>query len=282
MKRIALALSFGLVAALASAQTEGVADYKISGGAVKGTGKVYFTKTGYRVEWNMDVSGDAARRGGRGPREMKMTMFGKLSEPDVVYTVNDDTKTWSSWNTKDAQEEAAKSKTKYTVERLGADKVGGFACQNARIKSSTGSEMEVCVTKDLAAPAGWLSSMNRRQGGGGAWWAAMREAGVDGFPVRWVTKGEGRTGETTTMEMTKFERKSVPASMFEVPAGYQKSDTMSVGMSPEQKKEMDDAFKNMTPEQKKQMEEAMKNMTPEQRKQFEEMMKQHGQGPDKN
>lgn len=281
MRRIALALSFGFVAALASAQTEGVADYRISGGAVNGTGKLYFTKTGYRVEWNMDVSGDAARRGGKGPREMKMTMFGKASDPDVVYTVNDETKTWSSWNTKDAQDEAAKSKTKYTVERLGADKVAGFACQNARIKSSTGTEMEVCVTKELAAPAGWLTSMNRHRGADGSWTNAMREAGVDGFPIRWITKGEGRTGETTTMEMTKFEKKSVAASMFEVPAGYQKSDAMSVGMSPEQKKQVDDAFKNMTPEQRKQMEEAMKNMTPEQRKQFEEMMKQHGAQPQK-
>jgi hypothetical protein len=282
MKRFSLAASMLLVAALASAQTEGVADYKISGGAVNGTGRLYFTKTGYRVEWNMDVSGDAARRGGKGPREMKMTMFGKASDPDVVYTVNDETKTWSSWNTKDAQAEAEKSKTTYTVERLGTDKVAGFDCQNARIKSSAGSVMEVCVTRQLAAPAGWLSAVNRNRGGGASWAKELHDAGVDGFPIRWVTKGEGRTGETVTMEMTKYEKKSVPASMFEVPAGYQKSDAMSVGMSPEQKKKVDDAFQNMTPEQRKQMEEAMKNMTPEQRKQFEEMMKQHGAQPPKD
>jgi uncharacterized protein DUF4412 len=264
MKRSMLTLATMLLAAVTFGQTEGVADYKITGQSVNGTGHLAFSNAGYRVEWNMDVSKDAARRGGRGPREMKMTMFGKASEPDVVYTVNDETKTYSSWNTKDAQSEAAKSKTKYTVERLGTDTVAGFKCQNARIKSSEGSEMEVCATKDLAAPAGWLSAVNRDRGAGGSWAKALRDAGVDGFPVRWVTKGEGRTGGTVTMEMTKFEKKSVAASSFEVPAGYQKSDAMSVGMSPEQKKEMD---------------EAMKNMTPEQRKQFEEMMKQHGQKP---
>jgi len=265
MKKIGLAASIVLAAATALAQTEGVADYKISGESVNGTGRLYFSKVGYRVEWNMDVSRDA-HRGAGGPREMKMTMFGKLSEPDVVYTLNDETKSWSTWNTKQARDEASKSKPKYTVEKLGADSVAGFACQNARIKSSRGSVMEVCATKELAVPAGWLSAMNRQHGDDGSWIAAMREAGVDGFPIRWVTKGEGRTG-TITMEMTKFEKKAVPASSFEVPAGYQKSDSLSVGMSPEQKKQMD---------------EALKNMTPEQRKQYEEMMKKYGQAPPKD
>jgi hypothetical protein len=91
---------------------------------------------------------------------------------------------------------------------------------------------------------------------------AVREAGMDGFPIRWATKGEHGNG--LTMEMTKFEKKSVPASAFEIPADYKKSSAMSVGMSPEQRKQMD---------------EALKNMTPEQRKQYEEMMKQHGQQP---
>jgi len=263
MKRVFLAASLCLAAAVAIGQSEGVADYKISGGSMNGTGRLSFSKAGYRVEWTMDVSEDAARRGGRGPKEMKMTMFGKASEPDVVYTVNDATKTWSSWSTKDAQERAEKAKTTYTVERLGTDKVAGFECQNARIKSSTGSVTEVCVTKELSAPAGWLSSMNRNRGAGGSWTNGLREAGIDGFPIRWATKGEGR-GESVTMEMTKFERKTIPASAFQVPAGYEKSDAMSVGMSPEQKKQLD---------------EALKNMTPEQRKQYEEMMKQHGQQP---
>jgi len=261
VKKTLLALSSLLVATMAAAQSEGVADYRISSESMKGTSRVSFSKVGYRLEWTMEVSEDAARRGGRGPKEMKMTMFGKVAEPDVVYTINDETKTWSSWNMKDAQAEAAKSKKKYTVERLGADTVAGFACQNARIKSSEGSEMEVCVTKELIGPAGWLSAVHRDQPGGASWTTALREAGVDGFPIRWVTKGEG-SGGNVTMEMTKFERKSIPASSFEVPAGYTKSDAMSVGM---------------TAEQKKQMDEALKNMTPEQRRQYEEMMKKYGQ-----
>jgi hypothetical protein len=262
MKRTSLILASMLLAAAAAlAQTEGVADYRITGESMKGTGRLTFSKAGYRADWNVDVSGDSARHGGKAPREMKMSMLGKAAEPDVVYTINDETKTYSSWSTKNAQDK--QSTAKYTVEKLGADTVAGFACQNARIKSSQGADMEVCVTKDVAAPAGWLSAVNRDRGAGASWTKALRDAGVDGFPIRWVTKGDGHGG-SVTMEMTKFERKSVPASTFEVPAGYQKSDPMSVGMSPEQKKQMD---------------EALKNMTPEQRKQYEEMMKQHGQQP---
>jgi hypothetical protein len=263
MNRLALTASMLLAAAAALAQTEGVADYKISGPSMNGTGRLSFSKAGFRADWNMDVSKDAARRGGRGPREMKTTMVGKLSEPDVVYTVNDETKSYAVWNTKEAREEAAKSKEKYTVEKLGADTVAGFACQNARIKSSSGSQMEVCATKEIAAPASWLSAMNRRTGGGG-FMGALRDSGVEGFPIRWVTKDDH--GGAITMEMTKFEKKPVPASTFEIPAGYEKRDAMSVGMSAEQRKQMDDALKNMTPEQ---------------RKQYEEMMKKYGQAPPK-
>lgn len=278
MNRVALTASMLLAAAAALAQTEGVADYRISGPSMKGTGRMSMSRAGYRAEWTMDVSGDSTRRGGRGPREMKTTMMGKLSEPDLVYTINDETKSYSVWDTKATREEAAKSKEKYTVERLGSDTVAGFACQNVRITSSNGTKMDVCATKEIAAPASWLSSMDRRTGGGG-FMNAMRDAGVDGFPVRWVTKDT--RGGTITMEITKFEKKSVPASTFEIPAGYEKRDGMSVGMSADQRKQMDDAFKDMTPEQRRQMEEAMKNMTPEQRKQLEEMTKQHGQDPNR-
>lgn len=263
MKKILLALGTLFVASLGLAQTEGVADYKLTGESMTGTGRMYVSKAGYRVEWNMELS-DSARRG-RGPRDMKTTIVGKLSEPDVVYMVNDESKTYSTFNTKEARDEAARSREKYTVEKLGTETVAGFSCQNARLKSTSGTEMEVCLTRDLSVPPGWLSAMNRPGGGGGGGWSALRDAGIEGLPVRWTTKpSRGAHGGPVTMELTKFEKKSVPASTFEVPAGYKKTDAMSVGMSPEQRRQMD---------------EALKNMTPEQRKQYEEMMKQHGQSP---
>jgi len=263
VKKTLFVLCALLVASLGAAQTEGIADYKLTGESMTGTGRMYISKAGYRVEWNMELS-DSARRG-RGPHDMKTTILGKLSDPDVVYMVNDASKTYSTFNAKEARDEVARSKEKYTVERLGTQTVAGFSCQDARLKSTSGTEMEVCLTRDLSVPAGWLSAMNRPGGGAGGGWSALRDAGIEGLPVRWTTKpSRGGRGGPVTMEMTKFEKKSVPASTFEIPAGYTKSDAMSVGMSPEQKRQMD---------------EALKNMTPEQRKQYEDMMKRRAQPP---
>jgi len=267
MKRLMLTLASILTAALASAQTEGVADFKMtSGESMQGTGRMYFAKGGYRSDWSMeaDASGSRSKSKGGKAATTKLSMIGRASEPDVVYMVNDETKSYTVWDAKKARDEASKSKDKYTIERLGTDTVGGISCQNVRVKSSNGADMEVCMAKDIAAPAGWLSAMGRNAGGA-SWVGEMHAAGVDGFPIRWITRS-GRS-EKTTMELTKFERKAVPASTFAIPAGYEKTDPMSVGLNSEQRKQLDDA---------------MSQMTPEQRKQVEEMMKQHGQPTPRN
>jgi len=258
MKRLMLILASMLIAALASAQTEGIADFKMtSGDSMQGTGRMYFAKGGYRSDWSMVASGSKSKSGKTAGT--RLSMIGRASEPDVVYMVNDETKSYTVWDAKKARDEASKSKDKYTVQRLGTETVAGISCQNARVKSSNGVDMEVCMAKDIAAPAGWLSAMSH-SGGGSSWVSEMHAAGVDGFPVRWITHS-GR-GEATTMELTRFERKAVPASTFAIPAGYEKTDAMSVGLSADQRKQLDDA---------------MAKMTPEQRRQMEEMMKQHGQ-----
>ena len=59
-------------------------------------------------------------------------------------------------------------------------------------------------------------------------------------------------------ELVKAEKRALPASTFEVPAGYKETSMMGTMMSPEQQKQMEDAMKNMTPEQRKMMEEMMK------------------------
>ena len=73
------------------------------------------------------------------------------------------------------------------------------------------------------------------------------------FPLRMVSHGGG-------MEATKVEKKALPDSLFEVPAGYTKMDGPSPslrGLSPEQNKAVMDGMKNMTPEQKAMMEKIM-------------------------
>jgi len=76
------------------------------------------------------------------------------------------------------------------------------------------------------------------------------------------------------MEVVKIDKKSLPASTFEIPADYTKSEgglmDMMGGMSGPQ---ADEANKKMGEAQQR-MQEALKNMSPEQREMIEKMMKQ--------
>jgi FlaG/FlaF family flagellin (archaellin) len=274
MKRILAFATLVLAAATASAQFEGQADFKITTNAGKdqtmnGTGKMFVTRSAYRSEFEMKMTDTEGRKSGA-PARMKMTMFAKASEPDKLYMLNDENKTYSIWDTAKFRDDAKKRpKETYTVKKLGKDTVAGLSCQNALLTSSKGDEIEACVSSELGASTEWLSAMNRRDGGSGSWIEALRGAGLEGFPVRWSTRGRGSKDATTTMELTRVERRTVPVSLFQVPSGYKQTDAAMGGLTPEQEKAMSDA--------KAQMNEALKDMTPEQRRQYEEMMKSLGQ-----
>ena len=105
---------------------------------------------------------------------------------------------------------------------------------------------------------------------------ALKDAGADGLPLKSITTtGDGAI---VTMEVVKVNKKALPASTFELPAGYTKSEggmmDMMGGMSGPQ---ADEARKKLGDAQK-QMEDAMKNMTPEQREMIQKMMKQQKAG----
>ncbi len=264
--RGALALLFA--AATANAQFEGVADIRISssGGAttMSGTGKTWISSAGWRSEM---VMSNPEMEKTTGVKSMKLVSMGKVADPDTIYMVNDVMKTYSVLDAKKAREMASKMgapEHKYNVKKLGKDTVAGLPCDKVLItQEDRKSEIEACVSKDFMT-GNWLKAMSRG-GRGGDFLAALKQAGLEGYPVRMVTKNEGGGG-TTTMEVTKVERKRVPPSLFDVPAGYKQTDMMSVmAQSPEQAKQMEEA--------RKRMEDAMKSMTPEQRKALEEMMK---------
>lgn len=260
-----------MAAAGAAASFEGVAEFKITmnqgkGQSTDGSAKMYLTKNAYRSEMQIGIGAAGAK--GATPQSIRMTMFAKLSNPETIYMINDESKTYSIWDAKETRTDAPTRDT-YTVKRLGTDTVAGLACQKALVTSSKGTEFEVCVTKELGASADWIQAMNRADQSGGSWLKALQDAGVVGFPIRWVTRSAASAAPTMVMELTRLDRKSLPASLFEVPAGYRKTDTAVGGLTPEQEKAMSDA--------RSQMNEALKNMTPEQRKAYEDAMKRYGQ-----
>ena len=247
-----------LAAAPALAQFEGEIDMKITGQGMSGTGKMFVSKAGSRSEMDMQTAN----------MPVHMATLMKFSNPDVMYLINDKAKTYSEMDLKKTRETAAKMKSEkeaYSAKLLGSEKILGYSTKHVLLsRPGDRSEMEVWTTKDLLGLSYETMRGLMRRGPGeddGAMLKALRDAGADGFFVKMITREKGKPEPLTTMELTKAERRSLPASLFEIPAGYQKQEGMM------------GAAGVVSPEAAEAMRKAMENMTPEQRKQLEEMMK---------
>ncbi len=276
-RRILVLLLGGFLASgsTALAQFEGTADLKITTSTGKGeslpaTGRIYVTKTAYRMEWQMELS--RARRdkaaSAEAPQRIQTTLIGTTAEPDTLTMLDDAHRTYSVWDLKKMRGEAAEpSRPTYAVKKLGSDTVAGLPCQKAELTSSSGTVIEVCVAKDFIVSSDWLATLSRRQKDSTGWLGALRDNGLLGFPVRYAMRARGAAAPFMTMVVTKIERGPVAASLFEVPAGYKQTEFALGGLSPEQQKAVSDA--------RTRMREALDRMTPEQRKAYEDAMKRY-------
>jgi hypothetical protein len=259
-----------LLAALpAYAQFEGVLEMKMTmtskddeaGGG--GTMSVAVAKGGTRCDMNMQM----------GPMGMKMVMLQKTDTPNTLYRLNDANKTYTEVDLAKTREMAGQQPDgdKYTVEKLGQETILGYKAQHVMVKDKNpgpGNAMttEMWTAKDLLDYAIFSKMQVRRGKGGGdeALVKALKDAGADGLPLKSVATTAD--GAKVTMEVVKVDKKSLPASMFEIPADYSKSAggmmDMMGGMSgpqaDEAKKKMDDAMKNLSPEQRDMIEKMMK------------------------
>ena len=238
-----------------AAQWEGSLEMKISGQDVTGTSKMLVGKAGARMQ--MQMSNPQLQQMGQG--SMTMTVLVRTAEPDVSYMLNDAQKSYARIDVKEIQSRAAASERekKWTVKRLGADKIAGYACERALVTQEGGSmDNEVCVSKEIAGFAG-LFNAGRRDAPQGLE-KALKANGLEGMPIRMVMRPKSSPAGAMTWELVKAEKRPVPASTFELPSGYTQTSPMGVMMSPEQQKQMNDAMRNMTPEQRKMIEEMMK------------------------
>lgn len=256
-----LALAPGLLVA-----QEGIATFKYvvhaNSAGPEAQSRVFFSPTAARVELQMTMnpSADANRsRPAGAPTTFKSTMISKLSEPDRLYTVNDERRTYSVMDlAKIRESQMERERPTYTVQRQGSDRVGGVACDKALITSSKGDQIEVCVSREISMSSSWLSAMNRQPSRRDTWFKAMSDSGLKGFPIRMKFHPAGKAGDEVDMELVSLEKKSLPASTFQIPADYRETDATTVNMTPEQARKMQDAMSKMTPEQRKAMEDAMK------------------------
>ncbi|MBC7788420.1 MAG: DUF4412 domain-containing protein [Anaerolineae bacterium] len=103
------------------------------------------------------------------------------------------------------------NKTEPQITRTGrTETIAGHKCEHWIIKSEA-EESDVCVAKGLGKFFGAAS------GGQGepAW---IRKLGADFFPLRYSKAGETRAA----LEVTRIEKRSLDASLFEPPAGFKK------------------------------------------------------------
>ncbi len=247
-----------LTAGTSLAQFEGEIDMKITSPGMSGVGKMYVSKAGMRTTMDLKTA----------KMPMKMTTLMKVANPDVMYLINDESRTYSEMNLKETRESVKKMKSEqepYTVKVLGSDRILGYSTKHVLLfRPSQRSEMEIWTTKDIfglnyEAMRGLMSRDPNRDEG--TFLKALRDNGADGFFVKMITREKGKPEPTSTMELTKAEKKSVPHSLFEIPPGYTKQEGMmgAAGVvSPEAAEAMRKAMENMTPEQRKQMEEMMK------------------------
>ena len=279
LRKFAGVLGLLLLAGSAFGQFEGVLQMKMTMAGMDGekggggTMTVSVGKGGMRSEMDMHM----------GPMNMKMTMLQKADNPNIVYRINEASKSYTEIDQGKMMEMANKRQEsrKYTVEKLGQEDILGYKTQHVLVKEqSPGGEnavqTEMWVAKDLLDYATFSKLQDQRNRHGEGMLKALKDAGADGMPLKSVaTMGEGAK---MTMEVVKVEKKSLPASTFEIPEGYTKSQggmmDMLGGMSAPQGDEM----RHKMDEAKKRMEEAMKNMTPEQREMLEKMMKQRPPG----
>ena len=252
----------------ALAEFEGVMEMKLTMASAEGrqgggTVKLAVSKTGARSQMEMQMP----------QMSMKMDVLFKNATPDVLYHINDAARTYSEIDLAQMRQMAgsAQKEEKLTVTKLGEEKILGYKTQHVLVTGKDSSTNELWIAKDLI-DYDTFAKLQARSGGSGRLDAlnkALKDAGAEGMPLKMISTSPD--GVTTTIEVVKAEKQSLPALTFEIPAGYTKSAggmmDMMGGMSGPQ---VDDA--------KKKMDEALKNMTPEQREMFQKMMKQHGAG----
>ena len=259
-----------LAAGPAFAQFEGVLEMKMtvagkSGeGGGGGTMNLAVAKAGTRSEMNMTF----------GPTEMKMVMLQKNDTPDMLYRINDADKTYTEIDMAKMRQMAGQQQkaSEYTVEKLGQETLLGYKTQHVLVKeknaaNGNGMNMEMWTAKDLLDYATFSKLQARPDRGGReeALLKALKAAEADGMPIKAITTGTD--GSKVTLEVVRADKKSLPASTFEIPAGYTKSAGGMMGMmggasgaqADAAKKKMDDALKNMTPEQRQMIEKMMKD-----------------------
>lgn len=246
MKKWAILAVALLASSSAFADFEGVLFMKMSSEHMDGTMRVFLSPKGVRNEMDMRAA----------QRPMHFATLVLFERPDVAYQISDERRTVTEVDLKKANEMAEKSgDALYTVKTLGDETILGYWCRHVMITGKKSGEIEMWTTREILN----YSAFAKTQGADGqmnaAFMKSLKDAGADGFPVKSIYRSQ--RGQFM-MELVSAEKKSLPASLFQVPAGYTKTGGYGAGnLPPEALKAMQERMKNMSPEQREMLEKAM-------------------------
>jgi hypothetical protein len=231
-KHLILALALSLATGLTAAPFEGIATYKPLGKDAKEAREMEFMIKGDKFRVDMNSSG----------HQGSMIMDNKTKQ---AITLMPDRKAYLVMKM-DMQPKRKKSAGKL-VKTGKTETIAGYKAEEWAFEGD-GQKTSFWGTKELGS---WTFSSGRGQGPEMEIPKAFKDGGY--FPLRMV-------GEKGGMEAIKVEKKSLDASLFEIPAGYKKMEMGAAmgGASPEQSKAMAEQMKNMTPEQRAMMEKMLK------------------------
>jgi hypothetical protein len=174
----------------------------------------YFGSTAQRMDMVMKVN--------KIPDPLKTTVITKASSPDLAIIVNYQARTWTSVNLRTAAENATllDFDSNYRLARIGRETLRGYSCEHINLRSTT-ENIDMWVSRDLGnfSTFSILQAQNPRLSNS-ALARTLKNAGIEGFPVKIVQKN---TGGTSTMELSRISEKAVAASLFEVPEGFRKA-----------------------------------------------------------
>ena len=177
----------------------------------------------------------------------------------------------------DRGDRLSKTLENYAVERTGkTDTVAGYSCEVWRIKEKDARRVksDICVAKGFGKTASFWVEPNKAQS---RWVSQLVEDG--GFGIRNISYDE--TGnETSRMEVTAIEKKSLDGSFFAVPADYSKIEmgAMGGGSGGDVLRRKMEERKQRRMEQGGAVSGGQKPDASEMMKQFEEMMKRKQPG----
>ncbi len=202
----------------------------------------YFSSIGKKTDMTVSIP--------QLPEPMKMITITKMDNPEVLFTINETYRTYSEGPVKKDTENG-----NYTLENLGEEKILGYTCKHILVKSvNDGTITELWNTKEIVDYQNYKEAYNNNQRVNiSKIEKSLIDAGVDGFPVKYIVKGK-RDGDMT-MELVTIEKKSIAKEVFDIPAGYTKTEGAPVGGS-----RMNGADQNsMTPEERAKRRQEMRD-----------------------